>query len=519
MKRIALIESNYLAGFLTASNEFGLGVLLLATELKKANYKFEIISASIDFKEKTFEELTNYILDQVINNYDLVCFSTRCDSYPFTLDLAARIKRIDKNITVILGGPQATLCAEETLNTFEFIDYIVRGEGEITFLKLMEALVYEKDVSLIEGISFKNNNTVVHNADRELIKHICSRPDYNLLPRECFNKLGKSAFVQVEIGRGCPGRCTYCCTKKMWSNIYRLVDIDNFCNNIIELNQKYKFTVFNFAHDNFFANTKEAIIFLQSIKKINKNKLFSWTCSTRIEFINEEILKLLVESGCSTLFIGIESGSAQMQNTYKKYLKLKNIKSKINLINKYKIGIIASFVFGHPEETIIDFEKTLELCAYIARNFKKNEVQIHKLVAHNGTELFDQYNKTMYYDGLFSDQSENDYINNTHIEIIKKNKLIFPSFYSLPIKDEIKMYVKYLNRICILINMIPNTILKIKSQINIDIIDFILDLSCNYEIPKIPDIKKIFKEYDIVFNNETTDAYIKDLKNLYLVSE
>ena len=519
MKRIALIESNYLAWFLTDSNEFGLGILLLATELKKANYNFEIISAPINFKEKTFEELTKYIQDQVIKKYDIVCFSTRCDSYPFTLDLASRIKKLDESITIVLGGPQASLSSEETLNAFDFVDFIVRGEGEITFLELMEALVFEKDVSLIKGISFKKNKTVINNPDRELIKNICSRPDYNLLPKETFNKQGKSAFVQIEVGRGCPGNCTYCCTSKMWHNMYRLVNKSNFCSNIIELNQKYKFTVFNFAHDNFFANKKEAKLFLQSIKEINKNRLFSWTCSTRIEFVNEEILELLVESGCSTLFIGIESGSDQMQNTYKKYLNLTNIKSKIDLINKYGIGIIASFVFGHPQETIIDFEKTLELSAYITSIFEKNEIQIHKLAAHNGTELFNQFKDSIYYDGLFSDQSENNYINNKHMEMIKKYKLIFPSFYSLPIKDEIKMHIKFLNRICILINMIPNTILKMKTQINMNITDFILDLSCDNETPKIPDIKEIYSRYNVTFNNDIIDAYMKDLKKLHSLSK
>ncbi len=515
MKRIVLIESNYLAWFLTDSNEFGLGILLLATELKKTNYNFEIISVPVEYKKKPFEEIVDYIKNKIITKYDIVCFSTRCDSYPFTLDMASRIKQANKNIITVLGGPQATLSSDETLKTFDFIDYIVRGEGEITFLELMEALVLGKDVSLIQGISFKKNKTVIHNKDRELMKHIYSRPDYALLPKECFNKLGQSAFIQVEVGRGCPGSCTYCCTSNMWHNKYRLVSITDFCNNMIELNQKYKFKVFNFAHDNFLANKKESALFLHSIKEVNKNKSFSWTCSTRIEFIDEEMLRLLVESGCTTLFIGIESGSEQMQNTYKKYMQLTNIKSKISLINQFGIGIIASFVFGHPQETITDFEKTLELSMYITSNFEKNEIQIHKLAAHNGTELFNQFKDIMYYDGLFSDQSKNDYINDRHIKMIKKHKYIFPSFYSLPIKDEIKIHINNLNVISILINLIPNTMLKMKAQLSINITEFILDLSYSNETPKISEIKNIYRKYNVDFNDEIIDAYMKDLRKIH----
>lgn len=114
---------------------------------------------------------------------DRVIFSTRCDNYILGIRLASYIKK-NNNIITVFAGPQATHTTLETMTVFKNIDYIIRGEGEITTSELYKTLSSGNLARLkdIDGLTYKNGGIPVSNKDRALMEGIYYIPDYDFVP-------------------------------------------------------------------------------------------------------------------------------------------------------------------------------------------------------------------------------------------------------------------------------------------------------------------------------------------------
>lgn len=465
MCKVAVVESSYMFYRNDLSYEFGIGALIVATVLHNHGHDVNILEVPEELCV-SIRTAVDYLSSEICcGRYEIVAISTRCDTYPFAVLLAKEIKKNNEKITIIFGGPQASLTYQATLCAFPEVDIVAIGEGEITMPQLIEALEKGSLLKDVRGIAYRSGEKTVVTEPRELLcDGFYSEPNYALLPSSILDDLGKHCFVQVEAGRGCTGRCAFCCTSVMWEHQYRLVNEKSITRNLRYLNQNFSVSQFSLAHDNLLTNRNKALLFLTFLCQENTPRYFTWNCSARLDTLSEEILAKLEEAGCTQIFIGIESGSPRMQKIYSKNLQLDILEKKLYLLRQYHIKPTFSFLIGHPLEDKSDVKQTFDVIERILQIIENTVIQLHKLSPHSGSKLFFEYADEITFESInISDQSMFEYLDDESIELIKEHKDIFSSFYSFPIRNELQPIVTHLNHILFLLNVFPKTVLSICS--------------------------------------------------------
>lgn len=145
-------------------------------------------------------------------------------------------KKIQSDVRIVFGGPQAELVAKETIKRFKFVDYVCCSEGEHTIVPLLELLNGKRKSSEVEGLTYRDeNNNVYQNHFPSFLddNYIRGFEYYDLIPDQI---LRQCKSVQIDVGRGCPYCCTFCSTKTFWKRKYRLRKIA--LNTVIELDER-----------------------------------------------------------------------------------------------------------------------------------------------------------------------------------------------------------------------------------------------------------------------------------------
>lgn len=410
-----------------------LGLLTLATILDNEGYSVDIIdfdllihngAMSIEYKlDDMIDKMTNILLSL---KPKIVSFYTMSNCYPFIIKLSENIKRQNSRIKIIFGGPQASLTAYETLKQVEFLDAIGIGEGERVIIPLVEALLTDKSLNEIKGVAFRQKHDIIINENQKVIE------DLDELPYIGFKFLDKFIgqgwdVIDIDVGRGCPYSCRFCCTSIFWKRKYRLKSTERILQEIIRIKEKYNINRFAFQHDLFTMNREKVIDFCKQVT--DKGLEIEWRCSSRIDTLDEELVAYMKKAGCSNIYIGIETGSAKMQRVIKKNLTLGNIMKVIRLLNIYKIKATTSFIYGFEEETTDDIRQTLSLINELLLN-NVEAVQLHRLTILPATEYYFELKEQLVFEenSINYDVNEGRYIFELK-ELIKSNQYIFSNFY------------------------------------------------------------------------------------------
>lgn len=413
-----------------------LGTLILATVLHKSNFKVSIVDFNYLWEKKLLEksESTEENINQMcqyINSLDtkMVGFSTNSSSHHVDIELSRKIKLINPNIKIFLGGHQASLTATETLKQFNWIDLIAIGEGENNIQDVVLALLDEKKLEDVKGIVYRKNDEIFATSEVQLVDNLDLLPMINYDLANMDIDMDRKRFVAfpIEGGRSCPYNCTFCCTKTFWKQKFRIKGSDRLIKEIQEISEKYSVYTFNFLHDLFTLDKKKVIEFCNKVmeKKLN----IRWTCSARVDTIDEELIIAMKNAGCIKIFLGVESGSIKLQKSIKKNLDINNIWSKVSILKKHNMKVEAGFMYGFPDETEEDLNLTLNMMLTGAENgYWFPEIGI--LNVENGTELYDQLKDRMVLSKLseytyLTDKNEFEYF----YDMISENPTIFPHFY------------------------------------------------------------------------------------------
>jgi radical SAM superfamily enzyme YgiQ (UPF0313 family) len=356
------------------------GTLILAKILK--NNKFN--STIIDFDallyngefvlgrdiNETLNKMVKYIIDY---NPKIVSFYTMCNSYPFTIKLAEELKRHNTSIKILLGGPQATLTARETLQAFEFIDAIGIGEGEETIVPIVNNLINSLSLSGLRGVAYRGHEGVIIN-ETVINKNLDELP---ILDLDLMNPKIIPKKINIDVGRGCPFSCTFCSTSLFWKRQYRLKSIEKIINEIKELNSKYGICEFSFTHDMFTMNKVTIKNFCENLSKENLN--ITWSCSARVDTLDEDLILNMKKAGCKNIFLGIETGSDKIQKRINKNINLNNALNTIKILKKHSVDMTISLIYGFFDETYEDIQDTLNFILELIK-LKIKTIQLHRLV-------------------------------------------------------------------------------------------------------------------------------------------
>lgn len=334
-----------------------LSISYIASFLIKNGYSVKIIDNDI-------ENLTPIDLETRIKNFNPISvgITVSTSSTNTAIEIAKIVKKINGEIKVIAGGIQPTILPHILLKNNE-IDICVMGEGEITSLELLRAIKYNRDISEINGIAYKKNGEIKITEPRKLIDNLDELPipAYELLPMNRYTlpasrRLTSYPIASVITSRGCPYLCKFCSHNTVFKNKVRFRSPENVLEEMKYLRKKFDVREFVFWDDSILLDKNRAIKIFNMIKKELPDIYF--TCSSRVDHINEGIAKLMYEAGCRMILFGAESGSQKILDSINKQITVGQTIKAVEICRNNKIMSFCSFIIGTPEETKETLEET-----------------------------------------------------------------------------------------------------------------------------------------------------------------
>lgn len=322
----------------------------LGAEIRVAELNGLINAGAIANDDDFYEHVVDAILAP---GDDLVGLMTDADSLHHTILIAQHVKRRLPDTLVCLGGPASSPISRPILEAFPCVDMVVRGEGELTFNDLIGALNAGRSLGAVHGLTWRQGEEVVSNADRPL------EEDLDRLPIPDFEAydMAAGADLYLDVGRGCPFKCEFCATAPFWNRRHRMKTIDRIVDEMTLVRDAYGRSHVNFSHDIFTANRRWTHEFCQRL--VDEPIGVTWTCSTRTDISQPELLEHMAAAGCVEIYFGIESGSPAIQKAINKNLDLDWSRQIIAKTAAAGIRPIFGFIVGYPIETEQTLRDTL----------------------------------------------------------------------------------------------------------------------------------------------------------------
>ena len=330
----------------------------------------------------TIKEFDLNILNETIINDllllkpDVLAFSTYIWSVERIIAVSSAVKSAYPDCIIILGGPEVSYNSVELLSQNQCLDFIIRGEGEITFKELLEAIINNNSYDNIPGISLRINDTVQKNKERQLIK------DLDILPSPFItgNYQGSTNFTYYEASRGCPSKCAYCLSSVQGyvrnHSIERVKqDLDWFFNS--------DYDQIRFADRTFNYDSPRAREIIQYIKA-NNIKCKNFHFEIQADFLTDEIIELLSDAprGMFHLEIGVQSTNPKALQAVNRTFDLEMMKQKISKLREETNCYLHLDVLGGlPYDSYNDFCRSLDDVS----SLKPEDIQISLVKVLHGT--------------------------------------------------------------------------------------------------------------------------------------
>lgn len=274
------------------------------------------------------------------------------------LELAKLIKNRYR-IPIILGGPHPTLVPDQLLKNYNFIDFIIRNEGEYSTLELINSLEKKIDLDKVFGLSYRKDKEVIHNPRALIIENLdelpfpewrffdlkkyVSQPEY---PEEYKNH----PYGSIISSRGCPFKCTFCSSSNFWGYKIRFRSAKSVLDEIKMLyNLGIRFIVFN--DDNFTSDKKRTIEICKMIINEGLHEKMGWQCRAEVNVVDDELLMWMKKANCNMLEFGVEDCTEEGIRWFKKSHTKSQTKTAFELCKRYRIKTKSYFIVGGDHET------------------------------------------------------------------------------------------------------------------------------------------------------------------------
>lgn len=343
-----------------------LGLCYMAAVLERDGHEVKLLDCPVN--NYNIGDITTEILNFNPQVIGIAAITSLAD---VTKELCDIIKNQSPEITVILGGPHCTIMASELVKETR-ADIIIREEADNVICDVIKNIDFYKQQKIVEGGKVKDLDSLPIPA-----RHLLDMKKYTSLPNTY--KTSPNVF-QMVTSRGCPFTCTFCFDAK---GLFRQRSVDNVINEIRQLKEKYKIKEIAFWDDILTINKKWTHEFCE---KMEKEKIV-WSCYTRLDLIDEQMLKEMKNAGCWNIFFGIESGDDELLKNITKKMTVDQMRKAVRMVQKSGIEIRGSFMIGLPGETPEMARKTIDFAIELDPDY----AQFSITTPYPGTQLWNSY--------------------------------------------------------------------------------------------------------------------------------
>ena len=405
-----------------------LGLLYIGGYLKSKNVKCDFIDFNIERSTKV-----DFISYLKFLNPKIIGLSTYNEAWGAQKVFSKLAKQILPNVIIVAGGAFSTFCYEDMFKE-NVVDYVIRGEGEISFYNLYNLLIKNKgDIINISGLVYRNiDNRLLLNPVRRITElDKLPFPDRTLIDP---SKYGVGYTIST--ARGCPGRCIFCSSTAFWGKRIYLRSVDSIIDEVMDIYNIYNQNSIYFADDTFTLNKARVIEFCEKIKKTGIN--FYFGIESRADVIDEGLIQLLKSAGFHKIQIGLESADNTILKKIKKNETIEQIEKAIRLAAKYDFQIAVSYIVGHAFDTEVSIQKTINFANYIQKKYNAHATGSIN-TPFPGTEQYDKAKELGI--KIFSNDWDQYRLDNPIIgtSYISKDKLreYYNTMYNLAVKAKI----------------------------------------------------------------------------------
>ncbi len=294
------------------------------------------------------------------------------------IEIARIAKRIDSAVTIVFGGVGATHLWEHFLQHFPEVDFIVLGEGENTFLNLVDRLAGSASVdwASIAGIGFRKDGRPFRTVAAEPVRDLDALP----MPADYFD------FAHLSLTRGCGSDCRFCGSPDFWGRRVRYHSADYFVEQLAALQGRGR-RFFFVSDDTFTLNRRRVIDVCRQI--IQRRLGIQWAAISRVDAVDEEMLAWMRRAGCTQISYGVESGSAEVRRRLNKRIDDRQIIEAFARTHRFGIMARAYFIYGCPGESFTTIQDTIDLMQII----KPLAAVFYILDLFPGTALYEDFKR------------------------------------------------------------------------------------------------------------------------------
>ncbi len=378
----SIIFYNPIASYHTLPLQF----LALSSVIDRSHYDVHIIDARIEKSAAHAHEKVRELLPHAACIGISVITGTPIKDATI---VSSMVKNMAPHVPIVWGGWHPSIYPQRCIEEGG-ADFCVIGQGEITFLELLDAIETDSGYETIEGLVFKKNGKCIQNKERKFID-INSFPayDYDLLPLETYFKLKGKRQLDFYSSQGCPYQCAFCADPFVYNRRWSGLKGSRMLYDVFDAVKKYKIDDVVFQDENFFANRKRVLDFCEGIREHGMN--FTWSATSRADQIaplDDEMLTLISQAGLRKVMIGAESGSQEILELVKKDTLAEEAIISAEKLARHGIGAAFGFIVGFPEERFDQTLQTLNTIKEIKRINSEFEFNIFFFTPYPGTELF-----------------------------------------------------------------------------------------------------------------------------------
>lgn len=341
------------------------------------------------------------------------------------LQQVAQIKAVFPDTPVVLFGHYPTQFPQEILQRFP-VDYIILGEPDLIFSELYDALAGQRPPEEVAGIAYRNaygEVTVMKDYRRVPDPNRLPSPTYDLLKIEHYHEpFMPKPFGMVQSARGCPYQCNYCV--KSFGTKLTLLTPERMMEEVRSLHERFGIRSLRFIDDTFTAVPKRVVEFCRLMVASGLN--IQWTCLSRVDTVNEEMLGWMKKAGCKRIYFGVESGSPKILDYLNKEVDVEQARENLLTCRKMGIETAGFFMLGYPVETAEDLEHSIDF----AIRSKLSFIAVAEITPYPGTALYNRLRDRVDF-SLFP--YKNEFKDRTlHENFLKNERIFFRRFYLRP---------------------------------------------------------------------------------------